>query len=253
MNKTIFISGATSGFGKAIAYRFAANNYNVIITGRRAEKLGIIEQDLKEKFNVQVQCLNFDVRDRAATQAAIKSIDHNIFTSIDVIVNNAGLAAGLSTLAAGSYADWDAMIDTNLKGLLNTTKELIPILQKQNYGHIINISSIAGKMVYPNGNVYCATKHAVDALGQAMRIELLPYNIKVTNINPGAAETEFSIVRFNGDTDKAKKVYDGFTPLYAEDIADSAYYVANLPKHVCINDLTITCITQANSHYSIKK
>ncbi len=253
MQKTILITGGTSGFGKAIAYLFAKHGYNIIITGRRQERLFDIAQDINIQFDgIQIQTLCFDVIDREATIKAISNIDKVLFPTIDVIVNNAGLAAGLGTIDEGNYADWDAMLDTNVKGLLNVSKEIIPQLIAQGFGHIINISSIAGKTVYPRGNVYCASKYAVDALTQAMRIDLLQHSIKVTSINPGAAETEFSIVRFKGDELKAKQVYDGFTPLNAKDIADAVYYVANLPAHVCINDLTITCTTQANSHYSIK-
>jgi 3-hydroxy acid dehydrogenase / malonic semialdehyde reductase len=254
MRKSIFITGATSGFGKAIAYQFAAAGYNIIITGRRKERLFAIAQDLQSSNeNIIIQTLCFDVRDREQTIAQIQKIDKVLFPTIDIVVNNAGLAAGLGTIDEGDYSDWDAMLDTNVKGLLNVSKEIIPILKEQEHGHIINISSIAGKTVYPRGNVYCASKHAVDALTQAMRIDLLNYGIKVTSINPGAAETEFSIVRFKGDEQKAAAVYNGFKPLSAEDVADAVFYVSNLPSHVCINDLTITCTTQANSHYSVKK
>jgi 3-hydroxy acid dehydrogenase / malonic semialdehyde reductase len=251
--KTIFVTGATSGFGKAIAYKFADAKYNVILTGRRQERLDAIQTDLQSKYPESIfHSLCFDVRDREAVQQSIASIQ-NTFSVIDVLVNNAGLAAGLGKIQEGQYDDWDVMLDTNIKGLLNVTKELLPRFTTQNHGHIINISSIAGKYVYARGNVYCASKHAVDALSQSMRIDLLDHNIKVTSINPGAAETEFSLVRFHGDEAKAKAVYEGFTPLYAEDVADAAFYVANLPKHVCINDLTITCITQADSFNSVKK
>jgi 3-hydroxy acid dehydrogenase / malonic semialdehyde reductase len=250
--KTILITGATSGFGKAIAQKFAANNYNLIVTGRRKERLESLKNELQNDI-ITIKTLCFDVRDRDATIAAIKSIDVTVFTTIDIVVNNAGLASGFGAIDEGNYEDWDKMLDTNVKGLLNVSKEIIPILKNQGHGHIINISSIAGKYVYKNGNVYCASKHAVDALGQSMRIDLLPYNIKVTQINPGAAETEFSLVRFAGDATKAKAIYDGFIPLDAKDIAEAAWYVANTPAHVCINDLTITCTTQANSHYNIKK
>jgi 3-hydroxy acid dehydrogenase / malonic semialdehyde reductase len=254
MQKTILVTGATSGFGKAITYLFASHQYNIIITGRRQERLFDIAQELNKLYpNIQIQTLCFDIRNRAETILQLSNIDKVLFPTIDILVNNAGLAAGLGTIDEGSYDDWDAMIDTNVKGLLTVSREIIPIMQAQNFGHIINISSTAGKTVYPRGNVYCATKHAVDALSQAMRIDLLANNIKVTSINPGAAETEFSIVRFKGDQQKAKAVYDGFTPLYATDIANTVYYVATLPPSVCINDLTITCTTQANSHYSIKK
>jgi 3-hydroxy acid dehydrogenase / malonic semialdehyde reductase len=250
--KTILITGATSGFGKAIAQKFAAHNFNLIITGRRAERLEALKNELQNDA-ITIQTLCFDVRDRQATIEAINSIDILAFKTIDIVVNNAGLASGFGAIDEGNYDDWDKMLDTNVKGLLNVSKEIIPILKTQGYGHIINISSIAGKYVYKNGNVYCASKHAVDALGQSMRIDLLPYNIKVTQINPGAAETEFSLVRFAGDASKANAIYDGFIPLAAQDIAEAAWYVANTPAHVCINDLTITCTTQADSHYNIKK
>jgi 3-hydroxy acid dehydrogenase / malonic semialdehyde reductase len=250
--KTILITGATSGFGKAIAQKFAANNYNLIITGRRNERLEELKLNLETEFKIQIQILCFDVRDRQATIDALKNIDYSVFKTIDILVNNAGLASGFGAIDEGNYEDWDKMLDTNVKGLLNVSKEMIPVLKAQNFGHIINISSIAGKYVYKNGNVYCASKHAVDAIGQSMRIDLLPYNIKVTQINPGAAETEFSLVRFNGDEQKAKAIYDGFMPLAANDVAEAVWYVGNTPAHVCINDLTITCTTQADSHYNVK-
>ena len=249
MNKTIFITGATSGFGLAIARRFAAGGYHLIITGRRAERLEALAQELSVEGKVQVTPLTFDVRDKSAVSAAIESVSH---LSIDILVNNAGLAAGLSTIDEGNTDDWDQMIDTNVKGLLYVTRAITPQMVARRSGHIINIGSTAGKLVYKNGGVYCGTKHAVDALNQAMRIDLLPHRIKVTAINPGAAETEFSVVRFKGDAERAKSVYAGFQPLQAEDIADAVWYCANLPAHVCVNDLTLTCITQANGFYSIK-
>jgi 3-hydroxy acid dehydrogenase / malonic semialdehyde reductase len=245
--KTVLITGATSGFGKAIAYQFAPTHH-LIITGRRQERLVEIETDIKQKFNTQIQSLCFDVTDRSATAAAIASIN----APIDILVNNAGLASGFGSIDQGDFSDWDKMLDTNVKGLLNVSKPVIEKMVAQKDGHIINIGSIAGKYVYKNGNVYCASKHAVDALTKSMRIDLLPHGIRVSSINPGAAETEFSLVRFAGDAQKAKNVYEGFTPLYAQDIADAAWYIANTPRNVCINDLTITCITQADSHYNIK-
>jgi NADP-dependent 3-hydroxy acid dehydrogenase YdfG len=250
LNKTIFITGATSGFGLAIARRFAAGGYNLIITGRRDERLQNLKEELGTAYNVSVTTLAFDVRARAAVNAAIESIGNQ---TVDLLVNNAGLAAGLTTIDNGDPDDWDQMIDTNVKGLLYTTRALLPRMKHRCSGHIINIGSTAGKVVYKNGNVYCATKFAVDALTQAMRIELLPYSIKVTAINPGAAETEFSLVRFKGDSERAAGVYEGFQPLRAEDVADAAWYCATLPAHVCINDLTLTCLTQANSMYNIKE
>lgn len=253
MNKTILITGATSGIGKSTAYLFAKNNYNLILTGRRSERLETIKSDLESLFNVKIQTLCFDVRNLEETQNALASIDKNLFPTIDILLNNAGLASGLGTIDEGNYDDWNVMLDTNVKGLLHVSREIIPIFKTQGFGHIINIGSTAGKDVYLNGNIYCASKHAVDALSKSMRIDLLNFGIKVTAINPGACETEFSIVRFKGDEEKAKAVYEGFTPLKPEDIADSIYYVANLPKHVCINDLTLTCLTQANANYNIKK
>jgi 3-hydroxy acid dehydrogenase/malonic semialdehyde reductase len=253
MNKTVLITGATSGIGKSSAYIFAKNGYNLILTGRRLERLNQLKEELENDYSIKVQILNFDIRNLEDTQQFIKSIDRSIAPTIDILINNAGLAAGYGPIDEGKYEDWDTMIDTNVKGLLYISREIIPIMKEQGFGHIINISSTAGKDVYQNGNVYCASKHAVDALTKSMRIDLLNYGIKVTSINPGACETEFSIVRFKGDQQRAKAVYDGFTPLTPEDIADAIYYASTLPRHVCINDLTLTCITQANAHYNIKK
>ena len=250
MSKTILITGATSGFGLAIAKRFAAGGYNLIITGRREERLEAVAKELQSLHNVQVTKLCFDVRDRDAVAAAMKSIEG---MAVDILVNNAGLAAGMSSIDAGDIDDWDTMIDTNVKGLLYITRAVSPGMRERCSGHIINIGSTAGKLVYKNGNVYCATKFAVDALTQAMRIDLLPYSVKVTAINPGMAETEFSLVRFKGDKERAESVYQGFQPLKADDIADAVWYCANVPAHVCINDLTLTCVTQANGVFSIKE
>jgi NADP-dependent 3-hydroxy acid dehydrogenase YdfG len=251
MDKTILITGATSGFGKAIAIRFAKEGYTVCITGRRESRLAELKKELEATYKAKVITLAFDVRDNAQVEAAINSLKQQV-SHIDILVNNAGLASGLSTIDEGDIDDWNLMIDTNLKGLLYVTRQVAPIMKAQAGGHIINIGSTAAKQVYKNGNVYCATKFAVDALNQAMRIDLLPYGIKVTAINPGMAETEFSIVRFKGDEERAKNVYAGLNPLRAEDIADIAWYCATLPPHVCINDLTVTCLTQASSLYSIK-
>lgn len=253
MKKTIFITGATSGIGKSTAYLFAQNGYNLILTGRREERLEAIKLDLEAKFGVVVQAIPMDVRDLESVQKGIQSIERTSFPTIDILLNNAGLASGLGTIDEGLYSDWDVMIDTNVKGLLYVSRELIPVLKHQGFGHIVNISSTAGKQVYANGNVYCATKHAVDALSQSMRIDLLSHGIKVTAISPGACETEFSEVRFHGDKERAQAVYEGFDPLRPDDIAETIWYCANLPKHVCINDLTITCLTQANANYNIKK
>jgi len=252
MKKTIFVTGATSGFGKAIAIVFAQKGYDVVISGRRQERLDALKRDLEAAYKIKVITLCFDVRDKAAVAQAMIDLKKQI-SHIDVLVNNAGLAAGLATIDEGDTDNWDRMIDTNIKGLLYVTRQIAPMMREQCSGHIINIGSTAGKLAYRNGNVYCATKFAVDALSQSMRIDLLPYGIKVTAINPGMAETEFSLVRFDGDEERAAKMYEGVNALKAEDIADAVYYCASLPPHVCINDLTLTCLTQANGFYSIKE
>jgi len=252
MAKTIVITGATSGFGKAIAERFAKEGYTVCITGRREERLLAMKEELEKAYGVKVITLKFDVRDREQVAAAIATLKEQV-SQIDILVNNAGLASGLGTIDEGDIDDWELMIDTNVKGLLYMTRQIAPIMREQTNGHIINIGSTAGKSVYKNGNVYCATKFAVDALTQATRIDMLPYGIKVTAINPGMAETEFSLVRFKGDEERAANMYKGVRPLQAEDIADIAWYCATLPPHVCINDLTVTCLTQVNSVYHIKE
>lgn len=251
MNRTILITGATSGFGKAIAERFAANGYTVCITGRRAERLAEMKQALETAHDCKVIPLQFDVRDRKQVEDAINDLKTKV-SRIDILVNNAGLAAGLSSIEDGDVDDWEMMIDTNIKGLLYVTRMVAPVMTQQASGHIFNIGSTAAKTVYKNGNVYCATKFAVDALNQAMRIDMLNYGIKVTGIHPGMAETEFSVVRFKGDEDRAKNVYNDLNPLRAEDIADIVWYCATLPPHVCINDLTVTCLNQATSYYTIK-
>ena len=248
MNRNVFITGATSGFGKAIAYKFAAQNDHLILCGRRMERLLDIKNELESKYGVLVRVFSFDIQDKNQIDEALDTwLVSN--PRVDILVNNAGLAAGLSSIEEGSLDDWERMIDTNVKGLLYISRKILPILKQQRSGHIFNISSTAGKIVYKNGNVYCATKHAVDALSQSMRIDLLPYGIKVTCISPGMAETEFSLVRFNGNEEKAKQVYTDTEPLQAHDIADTVAYCANLPAHVCINDLTITCLNQANGIY----
>ena len=243
MNKTIMITGATSGFGRAIAVKFAQNGYNVIITGRRKERLDELEKELK-KNKIKVLSCSFDVRNKSEVGSVIQKLPAN-WKEIDILVNNAGLAAGLSHIDEGDMDDWDRMVDTNVKGLLYVTRAVAPLMVTRNQGHIFNISSIAGKDVYENGNVYCASKSAVDSLSKAMRIDLLKHNIRVTNIAPGMAETEFSIVRFKGDKEKAEAVYKGVKALSAEDIAGVIYFCATLPEHVCINDVTITPTQQA--------
>ncbi|XZF15354.1 SDR family NAD(P)-dependent oxidoreductase [Chitinophagaceae bacterium MMS25-I14] len=252
MSKTILVTGASSGFGKAIATIFAQNGYTVIITGRREDRLQDLKTTLEEAYGTRIIVSVFDIRNRQEVADAVERIKEEV-PVIDILVNNAGLAAGMSSIEAGDIDDWDRMIDTNVKGLLYVTRAVAPMMKEQGSGHIFNIGSTAGKLVYKNGNVYCATKFAVDALTQSMRIDLLPYGIKVTAVNPGMAETEFSLVRFKGDEERAGKVYEGFHPLQAADIADVVYYSATLPPHVCINDLTITCLTQANGFYSIKE
>jgi len=248
MASIAFITGATSGFGKATAYKFAAHGYDVIINGRRADRLQQVADDIETKYNVAVMQLPFDVRNEEAVFSSIRSLPAN-WKKIDVLVNNAGLAAGRDYFEEASLDDWNTMIDTNVKGFLYVARAVAELMISNKQGHIINLGSIAGKEVYEKGNVYCASKFAVDALNQAMRIDLLRHQIKVTAINPGAAETEFSLVRFKGDEATAKKIYDGIEPLHAEDIADVIYYCASLPAHVCINDLTLTCTRQASNVY----
>lgn len=243
MSKTIMITGATAGFGRATAKKFAKNGYNVIITGRRKERLDDLEKELAE-FNVGVYSLNFDVRKRYEVADIISGLPEK-WKLIDILVNNAGLAVGLSHVDNADVDDWDRMVDTNIKGLLYVTRAVAPLMVAKGGGHIFNISSIAGTDIYENGNVYCATKSAVNALSKAMRIDLLKNNIKVTNIAPGMAETEFSLVRFKGDKEQAKKVYNGVEALTGDDIAEVIYYCATLPPHVCINELSITPTQQA--------
>ncbi len=251
MGKTIIVTGATAGFGRAIAWKFAKNGYRVIITGRRKERLLELEKELSDT-GAEVLSLNFDVRDLSAVKSAFENLPPE-WKNIDILVNNAGLAVGLSHINDGDTDDWDRMIDTNVKGLLYVTRTVSPLMIANGSGHIFNISSIAGKEVYENGNVYCASKHAVDALSKAMRIDLLKHGIRVTNIAPGMAETEFSIVRFKGDREKADAVYKGVKSLTAEDIAEVIYFSATLPEHVCINDLTITSLQQASAGYLNRK
>ena len=246
MAKTVFITGATSGFGKATAEIFAENGNNLIIAGRREERLISLKNTLKSKHGVEITTLCFDVRNSEAVIAAIESLPNK---KIDVLVNNAGLASGVNKIQEGLLEDWDKMIDTNIKGLLYVSKAIIPLMVDQQFGHIINIGSTAGKEAYEKGNVYCATKHAVDALSKSMRIDLLGKGIKVSQICPGAAETEFSEVRLHGDVEKAKQIYQGYDPMSAEDVASIVYYVTTLPKNLCVNDLVVTSLCQASSHY----
>ena len=241
-----YITGASSGFGKAIALRLARNGYNIVVTGRRKELLDALAQQVRNEYKVEVWVSHYDVRCAEAVKNAVDNLPEN-WKKIDVLVNNAGLAVGLSSIQNGDLEDWERMIDTNIKGLLYVTRNIAPLMIKQGFGHIINIGSIAGKEVYPNGNVYCATKHAVDALTKSMRIDMVKDGIKVTQIAPGAAETEFSLVRFKWDKQAADNVYKGFIPLTANDIADVVEYVVNLPKHVCLNDIVMTPLAQASA------
>lgn len=253
MSKYAFITGATAGFGKACAEIFAANGWNLIITGRRRERLETIEDQIKKDHGIDVISLCFDVREEQEVINAVGSLSSDITSKISLLINNAGLAVGKGSIDDGLSDDWNRMIDTNVKGLLYVTKAVVPFLKANTNSQIINIASIAGKEVYPGGNVYCASKHAVDALSKAMRIDLVQYGIKVTNIAPGAAETEFSIVRFKGDETMADSVYDGYTPLYAEDIADTVYFAATRPPHVTLNDITIMPTAQASATVLHKK
>ena len=252
MNKTIMITGATSGFGKAIAVRFAENGFNIIITGRRKELLNKLEKELQTVGNIKTLSLNFDVRKKDEVESVIGNLPEE-WKKIDILVNNAGLAVGLSHIQDGDTDDWDRMIDTNVKGLLYVTRAVAPLMVTRNKGHIFNIGSIAGKETYENGNVYCASKSAVEALSKSMRIDMLKNNIKVTLIEPGMAETEFSLVRFKGDEQKAKTVYKGIDALTGDDIADVIYYCASLPDRVCINEVVITPTQQASVNHSVRR
>lgn len=253
MTNYAFITGATAGFGKACADIFAKNGWNLIITGRRQDRLETIKDQIKADYNIKVISLCFDVREEQEVIRAVESLSVDITSNLTLLVNNAGLAVGKGSIDSGLSDDWNRMIDTNVKGLLYVTKAVVPFLKANDNSQIINIASIAGKEVYPGGNVYCASKHAVDALSKAMRIDLVQYGIKVTNIAPGAAETEFSIVRFKGDETMADSVYEGYTPLYAEDIAETIFFAATRPPHVTLNDITIMPTSQASATVLYKK
>ncbi|CAM4161357.1 SDR family NAD(P)-dependent oxidoreductase [Zobellia nedashkovskayae] len=244
MSKTVLITGATSGIGRATAILFAVQGFKLVLCGRRQERLDALQSELSKQCEVHI--LNFDVRDKDAVFKEIGSLPEN-FAQIDVLINNAGNAHGLDPIDKGSVDDWDAMLDINVKGLLYVSKAIIPNMVEKKSGHIINIGSTAGKEVYPNGNVYCASKHAVDALTKGMRMDLNPYGIKVGGINPGAVETEFSNVRFKGDDNKADSVYDGFEPLKPEDIAEIIHFVVTRPYHVNIADLIVMPTAQASA------
>jgi len=252
MNKTVMVTGATSGFGRATALIFAKNGYNVIITGRRKERLDELEKELRKSGKGKILSLNFDVRKPDEVNNVINNLPAE-WKAIDILVNNAGLAVGMEHIDEGFIDDWERMIDTNLKGLLYVTRAVSPLMVARNSGHIFNIGSIAGKDAYENGNVYCASKAAVASLSKSMRIDLLQHNIKVTHIAPGMAETEFSIVRFKGDDTKANNVYKGIDALKGEDIAEIIYYCATLPAHVCINDLEVTPTQQASVVHNVRR
>lgn len=247
MAKIALVTGATSGIGEATALLLAKEGYDLIITGRRGERLRQVAQTLEGECGIKVLPLVFDVRSQAEVEANLGTLPAQ-WKDIDVLVNNAGLAVGLNPVQDGVVDDWERMIDTNVKGLLYVTRVVSNYMKVQGKGHIINLCSIAGKEAYANGNVYCATKHAVDALTKGMRIDLLPYGIRVSQICPGAVETEFSIVRFKGDVDRADNVYKGFTPLTALDVADAILYMVKCPPHVNINDMVIMPTAQANSY-----
>jgi NADP-dependent 3-hydroxy acid dehydrogenase YdfG len=245
MASFILITGASSGFGAATAKLFASKGFGLVLMARRKNKLDTLVNELPE--NIEAHILVADVRNEEVVTNAINSLPKHVKIGLSILVNNAGLAVGKGPIDRGLIDDWDRMIDTNVKGLLYVSRAVIPLLKANNKGHIINVASIAGKEVYPGGNVYCATKHAVDALSRAMRIDLVNYNIKVSNLAPGAAETEFSIVRFKGNEAQAKSIYDGYDPLVAEDIAETLWFMCSRPDHVNVNDITLMATAQASA------
>ncbi len=252
MNRISLITGATSGIGRATALTLAGHGFDVIITGRRPERLEKLEAEIRNRTEADVLSLAFDIRKLDAVREACRKMTGK-WSQVDLLVNNAGLAAGLAPIQEGDMEDWEQMIDTNLKGLLYITRHITPAMVDRGAGHIINIGSIAGKEAYEKGNVYNATKFAVDGLTQAMRLDLVDHGIRVTAINPGAAETEFSLVRFKGDREKASGVYEGYTPLYAEDIAEAVLFAATRPPHVNIDDMLIMATAQGRTRKFRKK
>lgn len=238
------ITGATSGIGEACARRYAREGYRLILTGRREDRLEALSAALQDEYGCDILSLCFDVRERESSQAMLENLPEE-WADIDILINNAGLAVGLNPIHEGDWDDWERMIDTNIKGLLYVTRILAPRMVARGSGHIVNIGSIAGREVYPNGVVYSATKHAVDAMTRGMRMDLLPHRIRVSQIAPGAVETEFSLVRFKGDAEKAGKVYEGYEPLRAEDVAEAAWFITQQPPHVNINDILIMPTAQA--------
>lgn len=249
MNKTVLITGATSGIGEACAKKYAADGDRLILTGRRADRLNALKTELEKDFSTEILALIFDVQDKEAVDKNLGTLPTE-WQKIDLLINNAGLAAGKDSFENADINDWETMLNTNVHGLLYVSKQIIPLMIANKKGHVVNIGSIAGKEVYENGNVYCASKFAVDAISKSMRIDLLKHSIKVTCIHPGAVETEFSLVRFKGDENKAASTYNGMVPLSGNDIADSIFYCTQLPDHVCINELTITPTQQANAYYT---
>lgn len=252
MAKIALITGATSGIGEATAELFAGEGYDLILTGRRNDRLEKLGSRLNKKYNIEIAVTEFDVRNRASVIENLEGLPAR-WKKVNVLINNAGLSQGLDPIDKGDYDDWDTMIDTNVKGLLYVSKVVINWMIENGRGHIINIGSIAGKDVYPNGNVYCASKHAVDALSEGMRMDLLPHGIKVSAVHPGAVETEFSVVRFKGDEKRAKKVYEGFDPLVAKDIAETIWFIVSRPAHVNINDIVVMPAAQANGTMIYRK
>ena len=252
MSSIVFITGATSGFGQSCARKFASAGHKLILNGRRKERLEALATELKNANQTESLILPIDVRNQEEITTAIASLPA-AWTQIEILINNAGLAAGRDYFEEANLNDWNEMIDTNIKGFLYVSQAVAKWMAVHQKGHIVNIGSTAGQVVYEKGNAYCATKYAVDALNQSMRIDLLRHGIKVTAVNPGAAETEFSLVRFKGDATTASKVYDGLKPLTPEDVADVIYFTTTLPSHVCINDLTVTCVQQADSVYFHRK
>lgn len=247
MNQIVLITGATSGFGKSMAYKYAENKYSLIITGRRTERLEELKAELQAKYGVEVLTLSFDVRNKEEVDKAIDSLPKE-WKDVDILINNAGLALGTGGIQDGNVEDWETMINTNVKGLLYVSKAVMPLMIARETGHIVNIGSTAGKETYPGGNVYCATKHAVHALSDGMRMDLVKYGIKVTEVCPGMAETEFSLVRYKGDKQAADNVYKGVTPLVGEDIANIVYFITSeLGKHVEIREIEISCQQQASA------
>lgn len=252
MSKIALITGATSGIGEACAHVFARERYDLILTGRRMERLEKLAEQLKSEYNVEIAVSSFDVRNRDDVISNLEELPAE-WKKVNVLVNNAGLSQGLDPVQSGSYEDWETMIDTNIKGLLYVSRVVSNWMITNGFGHIVNLGSIAGKEVYANGNVYCATKYAVDALNKGMRIDLLPHGIRVTGIHPGAVETEFSEVRFKGDRERAKKVYDGFEPLEAMDVAETIWFAVSRPPHVNINELTVMPTAQASATSIFRK